>query len=131
MDIVFIVGRVLFAALFLGAGFGHFKATEAMVGYATYKKLPAPKAGVLLSGAIFILGGLSVAFGVYGVYGALAIAAVLFPTAIIFHNFWTIEDAQAKQTEQMAFNKDIALAGAALVVAYVFSLPGVAGVIVG
>ncbi|MEY4323713.1 MAG: hypothetical protein RL410_1494 [Actinomycetota bacterium] len=130
MDIVFIIGRVLFAILFVGAGIGHFKALEAMTGYAQYKKLPAAKAGVIVSGLIFLLGGLSVAFGVYGVYGALAIAAVLFPTAIIFHNYWTVEDAQAKQTEKMAFNKDIALAGAALVVAYVYNIANVAGVLI-
>lgn len=121
MDILFIVGRVLFALLFLGSGIGHFKALDAMVGYAQYKKLPLAKPAVMVSGAIFFVGALSVALGVFGLYGALAIAIVMFPTAIIFHNYWTIEDAQAKQTEQIAFNKDIALAGAALVIAYVFS----------
>jgi uncharacterized membrane protein YphA (DoxX/SURF4 family) len=98
--------------------------------YAKYKGLPAPKAGVLVSGALFLVGAVAVAvaaiaqgdFAVYGVYGALAIALVMFPTAIIFHNFWKETDPQAKQTEMMSFNKDIALAGAALVLAFVFSV---------
>ena len=124
MELVQAVGGVLFAFLFIGSGIGHFKAVDAMVGYAQYKKLPLAKPAVLLSGAIFLLGGLAVLAGsvvssvaTYGGYGALAIAITLFPTAIIFHNFWTIEDAQTKQTEQIAFNKDLALAGAALFIA--------------
>ena len=130
LETLFVIGSVLFAFLFIGAGIGHFKATEAMTGYATYKGLPAPKAGVLVSGLVFLLGGIAVAvaaiaqgdFAVYGLYGALAIALVMFPTAIIFHNFWKETDPQAKQTEMMNFNKDIALAGAALVIAFVFAV---------
>ena len=129
MNALFVIGSVLFAFLFVGAGIGHFKATEAMTGYAKYKGLPAPKAGVLVSGALFLLGAIAVAvaaiaqgdFAVYGLYGALAIALVMFPTAIIFHNYWKETDPQAKQNEQIQFNKDIALAGAALVIAAAFN----------
>lgn len=130
MNALFVIGSVLFAFLFVGAGIGHFKATEAMTGYAKYKGLPAPKAGVLVSGALFLLGAIAVAvaaiaqgdFVVYGFFGALAIALVMFPTAVIFHNFWKETDPQAKQNEQIQFNKDIALAGAALVIAFVFAV---------
>jgi putative oxidoreductase len=130
MNALFIIGSVLFAFLFFGAGIGHFKASEAMTGYAKYKGLPAPKAGVLVSGALFLVGAIAVAvaaiaqgdFVVYGFFGALAIALVMFPTAVIFHNFWKETDPQAKQNEQIQFNKDIALAGAALVIAFVFAV---------
>lgn len=130
MNALFIIGSVLFAFLFFGAGIGHFKASEAMTGYAKYKGLPAPKAGVLVSGALFLVGAIAVAFAaiaqgdfvVYGFFGALAIALVMFPTAVIFHNFWKETDPQAKQNEQIQFNKDIALAGAALVIAFVFAV---------
>ena len=129
MDILFLIGRILFAALFLGSAYGHFTKTSAMTGYAQYKKLPLAKPSVLLSGLVFLLGGISIALGFYGVYGALAIAIVLVTISFIFHDFWTIEDAEAKQTEQLAFNKDMALAGAALVIAYAFNTPAVALVI--
>jgi hypothetical protein len=36
--------------------------------------------------------------------------------AVIFHNFWTETDATAKQNEMTAFMKDLALAGAALII---------------
>lgn len=130
MNIFFILGSLLFAFLFIGAGIGHFKATEAMTGYAKYKGLPAPKAGVLISGFLFLAGAVAIAvaavlqgdFAKYGFFGALAIALVMFPTAIIFHNFWKETDPQTKQTEMMNFNKDIALAGAALFLAFTFDV---------
>ena len=128
MNILFTIGAILFAVLFLGSGFAHFKAVDAMTGYAQYKGLPAAKAGVLVSGALFIAGALAIIAGAVsadlaniGSYGALAIALVMFPTAVIFHNFWKETDPQAKQNEQIQFNKDIALAGAALVIAAAFN----------
>ncbi len=128
MNILFTIGAILFAVLFIGSGIGHFKAVEAMTGYAKYIGLPAAKAGVLVSGLLFLVGALAIVAdalgasnGQFGTYGALAIALVMFPTAIIFHNFWKETDPQAKQNEQIQFNKDIALAGAALVIAAAFN----------
>jgi putative oxidoreductase len=37
------------------------------------------------------------------------------PTAVVMHRFWAAPDAEAKMTEQIHFNKDISLAGAALI----------------
>lgn len=116
-DVLSLVGRVLFAFLFIGSGINHFKNLQMLVGYAQYKKLPLAKPAVLVSGLAFLLGGLSVALGVLPYWGALAIGITLLPTAFIFHNYWTETDAQAKQNEQMAFTKDLALAGAALALA--------------
>jgi uncharacterized membrane protein YphA (DoxX/SURF4 family) len=36
-------------------------------------------------------------------------------TGIIFHAYWKETDATAKMNEQIAFNKDLALGGAALI----------------
>lgn len=122
MEILFIVGRVFFAFLFLGSAFGHFAQREAMTGYAQYKKVPAAAASVLISGVMLLAGGLSVLLGVYPVIGSLLLAAFLIPTAFIMHNFWTETDAQAKQNSMISFNKDIALGGAALILAYFFTI---------
>ena len=121
MDFVFIVGRVLFALLFIGSGIGHFRALEAMTGYAKYKKVPAAKASVIGSGLLILAGAVSVALGIYPALGALALVIFLVPTAFLMHGFWNETDPQSKMNEQIAFNKDIALAGAALVLFYIFS----------
>ena len=86
-----------------------------MTGYAKYKKLPAAKFGVLISGLFFLLGGVYIAAGFWVDLGALMLAITLILAAVIFHNFWKETDATAKQNEQIAFNKDLSLAGAALI----------------
>jgi uncharacterized membrane protein YphA (DoxX/SURF4 family) len=105
----------LFALLFITSGIAHFAKLEAMTGYAQYKKLPAAKFGVLISGLLFLLGGIYIAAGFWVDLGALMLAVTLILAAVIFHNFWKETDATAKQNEMIAFNKDLALAGAALI----------------
>lgn len=115
MDAILIIGRILFGALFVLSGIGHFAKLEAMVGYAKYKKLPAAKFGVLISGLFFLIGGIYIILGLWVDLGALLLAITLILAAFIFHNFWKESDATAKMNEQIAFNKDLSLAGAALI----------------
>ena len=87
-----------------------------MTGYAKYKKLPAAKLGVLISGLFFLLGGVYIAIGLWVDLGALLLAITLILAAVIFQNFWTETDPTARQTAMMGFNKDLALAGASLII---------------
>ena len=116
MDVIILIGRILFGGFFLMSGINHFTKLEAMTGYAKYKKLPAAKLGVLLSGLMLVLGGIYIILGFYADLGALLLAIFLVLAAVIFHNFWAETDATAKQNEMLAFMKDIALAGGALIV---------------
>jgi uncharacterized membrane protein YphA (DoxX/SURF4 family) len=97
------------------SGINHFTKLEAMTGYAKYKKLPAAKLGVLISGLMLVIGGITIILGYYADLGALLLAIFLVLAAVIFHNFWKETDATAKQNEMLGFMKDIALAGAALI----------------
>ncbi len=115
MEIVLIIGRIFFGALWIGAGFAHFKSLEAMTGYAKYKKLPAPKLGVIGSGLTFLVGGILIVLGTWVDLASLLIAVTVILAAIIFHQYWKETDANTKMQETMAFNKDIALGGAALI----------------
>ena len=51
-----LMGRVLFAALFLVSAFGHFARTAAMTGYAQSRGVPAPRTAVLLGGVLLLTG---------------------------------------------------------------------------
>jgi uncharacterized membrane protein YphA (DoxX/SURF4 family) len=116
MDLVLIIGRVLFALLFINSGIAHLTKVEAMTGYAQYKKVPAAKLSVIVSGLMVLVGGLYIAFGVYADLGALLIAIFLVPTAVLMHAFWKESDATAKQNETISFFKNISMAGAALII---------------
>ena len=116
MNSILLIGRVLFAFIFVTSGLNHLAKVDAMAGYAKFKKVPAAKFSVLVSGALMALGGLSIIFGVYADLGALVIAILLFVMALKMHDFWTQTDAQAKQTETISFFKNISMAGGALII---------------
>jgi putative oxidoreductase len=115
MDAVLLIGRILFAFMFVMSGINHLvpKNTAAMTGYAQFKKVPAAKLSVQLSGVLLLLGGLSIILGVYADLGAIVMAALLVIMALKMHDFWAA-DATSKQTEMIAFMKNISMAGGAL-----------------
>lgn len=114
MDVLILIGRILFAYLFLVSAVNHFTQTEGMTAYAQSRGVPAPRYGVLASGAVFLVGGLSVLLGIWADLGALLLFLVLAVTAVVMHPFWRESGEQSRQQEMIQFNKDIALAGAAL-----------------
>ena len=121
MDVVLLIGRVLFVALFLGSAVGHLTQTDAMAGYAASRGVKMARPATVVSGVMMVLGGLSVLLGVWGDLGALLLFLFLVPTAFLIHGFWRETDPTARQTEMVQFNKDVALAGAALAFFWAFS----------
>ncbi len=115
MNALLAVGRILFAIVFVSSGMMHITKLKAMTEYAKYKKVPAPKFFVALTGVAIVLGGLSVALGVYADLGALILALFSVTAAFKMHNFWAETTPQGKMTESPSFFKDLALSGAALI----------------
>ncbi|MET3961525.1 putative oxidoreductase [Marmoricola sp. OAE513] len=115
-ELVIFVGRLLFVFLFIGSAIGHLTQTDAMAGYAESRGVtaPPPKLAVQISGIAFLAAGVSILLGIWGDIGSLGLAVLLVITAVMMHAFWKETDPMAKQMEMVAFNKDIALAGAAL-----------------
>ncbi len=124
MDIVALIGRIVFALMFVSSGLNHFRHTDAMAGYAQFKKVPAAKLSVQLSGLLMLLGGLSLITGIWIDLGAIVLAAMLVIMAVRMHDFWTVSDPQAKQPEMINFFKNISLAGGAL---FIFALAATEG----
>lgn len=124
MDIVFLVARILFALIFLLSAMGHLTQSQAMAQYAEYKGAPGGRFGVIASGVTMGLGALMVLLGVFGDLGALLIALTLIPISLFMHAYWKESDAQAKQTEQVSFNKNIGLIGGALALFLLFASTG-------
>lgn len=124
MEIVFLIGRILFAFMFVMSGINHLTKADHMVGYAQFKGVPYPKLAVQGSGVVLALGGLSVILGVWADLGAIVLAALLVVMAVKMHNFWAIEDPQAKQADMIGFMKNISMAGGAL---FMFALMAIEG----
>ncbi len=113
-----LVGRILFAMVFIASGIGHLTNMSGMVGYAQSKGAPAPKIMVPLTGVVIIIGGVLVVLGWHRFIAAGLLFLFLVPTAFIMHAFWKVTDPMAKMGEMVHFQKDLALAGAALVFAF-------------
>jgi putative oxidoreductase len=123
MDILVLIGRILFAALFIGSGYNHFANSKAMAGYAAAKGVPAALAATYAGGVLLLAGGVSVLFGIWADLGALLLVIFLVPTAVTMHAFWR-EQGQERMMDMIQFQKDTALAGAALMLFALFSFVG-------
>lgn len=120
MAYLVLLGRILFSAIFLMSGMGHLTQSESMGEYAGSKGVPAPRLMVILTGIIIILGGLSILLGAYVNVGALLLVLFLIPAALYMHDFWNIEDPQESQNQQIHFMKNLSMAGAALLIWYLW-----------
>lgn len=112
---LFLAGRILFSAVFVFSGLGHFMQLEEMSEYAGQKGVPAPKLMTVVTGVVILLGGLSILFWTQVIVGAWLLAGFLLLAAFTIHNFWAVEDPQQAQVEMQQFMKNLALAGAAVV----------------
>ena len=114
--IALLAGRILFGAVLAFMGLNHFLNLEEMSGYAEFKGLPAPTLAVAGSGAVLILGGLSVAAGIYPAVGAGLVLLFFVVATPTMHDFWAQEDPDEQQNELTHFLKNVVMAGGALVV---------------
>jgi uncharacterized membrane protein YphA (DoxX/SURF4 family) len=116
MNVIEIIGKVLFSLLFVGSGVNHFKNTSAMAGYAMAKGLKFAELNVYLSGVLLIIAPVALIFGVFEVAALISLTVFLLLTAFIFHPYWKETDPMLKISEQIAFNKEISIVGAILII---------------
>jgi putative oxidoreductase len=109
--IAFLVGRILIGGFFLIAGINHFAHLNMMAGYAKMKGTPAPTLAVGGSGILLLLGGASLLLGFHHTIGVALLVIFLLPTTFMIHNFWAIQDPQARMNEIAHFQKNIAILG--------------------
>lgn len=114
-----LLGRILYSAIFIMSGPNHFKAET--IGYAAAQGVPLASIAVPLSGIIALLGGLSIALGYRAKLGAWLIVLFLVPVTLMLHRFWGLSDPQAAALQGAMFMKNLALLGAALMIAHLGS----------
>jgi uncharacterized membrane protein YphA (DoxX/SURF4 family) len=121
MDWVLLLGRILFGGIFITSGlFFHLAKREMAVEYTRAKGAPLPELSAPLTGIAIVIAGVMVIIGLWVDLAALIIAAFLFATAYWMHAFWKVEDAMERLQEQTHFQKDLALAGGALITFFLF-----------
>lgn len=117
MRYVFLLGRILFSAVFLIKSLEHF--SSQMVCHATHiGNVPFASFLVPAAGVVAFLGGLSILLGYRVKIGALLLVIFLLPTSFMMHKFWMSGDFYANMMHQYCFLKNMALLGAALMISY-------------
>jgi uncharacterized membrane protein YphA (DoxX/SURF4 family) len=114
MDIVFLIGRIIVGVYWIFGGYGHFAQGKSMIPWTQAKGVPFPALAVYGSGAMIVLGGLSILLGLYPLIGVALIVLFIIPVASIMHNFWTVQDPMARQTDMLMFMKDFCMLGCTL-----------------
>jgi len=114
MDLLFLLGRILYGGMLLFMATNHFAHAADMTGYAQSKGVPMPKLAVLGSGVVLSLGALSILVGYQVGWGVFLIALFLVPTNLLMHKFWTLQDPMAKVMDMTQFFKNTIILGAAL-----------------
>jgi putative oxidoreductase len=116
MNYLVLVGRILYALIFVMAGPGHFTANT--IAFAASKGVPLASVAVPLSGIIAMAGGLSIAAGYKATWGGWLIVLFLVPVTVMIHNFWAMTDPNMAQVNQIMFMKNLSMLGAALLITH-------------
>jgi uncharacterized membrane protein YphA (DoxX/SURF4 family) len=116
-SIPLLLGRAIFGGYFLYNGINHFLQKDQLSGYAQSKGVPAADLAVQASGAMMVLGGLSLLTGYKPKLGSAAITAFLAGVTPSIHRFWSEENPQQRQAEMINFMKNVALIGGAMLAA--------------
>jgi putative oxidoreductase len=113
---VVLLGRILFSVIFIFAGFANL--TQKSIDAAVQAGVPMASVLVPLAGILAGLAGLSVLLGYHARIGAWGIVVFLAVITPVMHNFWSVTDPGLAQMQQVNFMKNIAMLGAALMIAY-------------
>ena len=111
---VVVLGRFLFALIFLLAAPNHF--TKQTIAFSASQGVPLASIAVPLSGVVAIAGGLSILLGYRAKLGAWLIVLFLVPVSLMLHKFWTVSDPMMAQTQMILFMKNVSILGGALLI---------------
>jgi uncharacterized membrane protein YphA (DoxX/SURF4 family) len=117
-DFGHLAGRLLLGYLFITSGWSHITQLGPMAGYAASKGVPAPKFVVALTGVMILVGASLIILGWHRFIGAGLLVLFLLPVPFVMHAFWKETDPMARMNERIHFQKDLGLAGAAMLIAY-------------
>jgi putative oxidoreductase len=120
IEIIVVVGRLLFGGLFLYNGAKHFRNYAAVRAYCAFKHVWMPGASAIISGLWLLVSGSSVVVGFRPEVGLVLIVVFLLIVTPLMHDFWNAVDPSQRLGEKINFEKNAALMGAALMM---LSLP--------
>jgi uncharacterized membrane protein YphA (DoxX/SURF4 family) len=116
MEIVIIIGRILFGGLMAFSGINHFTSLKKISAMARSKKVPAPTLATLVTGALLLLGGLSYLAWYQPFVGTVLLLVFFVPTTLFMNAFWQEKDPAKKENKMHGFMGNVSIIGLLLVI---------------
>ncbi|AEH36676.1 DoxX family membrane protein [Halopiger xanaduensis] len=108
------LGRLLYGGVLAAMAVDGLMNTEERAEYAAAKGVPMPALANVGAHALLLLGGLGVALWRVPAIAASAAATFFLGVTPAMHDFWTVDDPEQRQQQQINFLKNVALLGTAL-----------------
>lgn len=114
IDILSVVGKIVFAGYFLYSGIHILLNFQLKVEDAVKKKMPIARVSVGGGGLLLCLGAVAILSGFLMEPILIIIAAFLIVSAFGMHSYWKVVDAKLREGDWNNFYKNIAIAAACL-----------------
>jgi putative oxidoreductase len=115
-DALALVGRVLLGLIFALSGFQKLMGFSGLIANIAGKGLPMPEVLAVLTVVIELGAGLLLVVGWKARWAAFLLFLFIIPVSLVFHNFWTMEGAQAAMNK-VQFLKNVSIMGGMLLAA--------------
>lgn len=111
---VFLLARLLFGFVLFFMAFNNIADLDNIADQIAETGMPLPKIATVVASVPLLLAALSIATGVYPVYGAAYIVVFMVFSTVIVHNFLGMEDEDEQENEIFHFLKNLLILAGAL-----------------
>ena len=109
-----LVGRVVLAWFFLSAALHYASQWQASVLMLSMQRAPSPALLLAIGIVVMLVGGISLLLGFHARYGAMLLFSFTLLATLLMHDYWHIANATAREADYEIFARNIAIAGALL-----------------
>jgi putative oxidoreductase len=110
-----LVGRFVLAWFFISQAIVYAGTWDATIQLLALRNVPAPPAMLALALMVIAMGSISLALGYHTRYGAMLLFGFTIVTSLVMHDYWNIAKPIDRLADYDLFTRDIAIAGALLV----------------
>lgn len=111
-----LIGRLALAWFFLSEVYTRASDWDGNVSLLGFLNLPAPPVLLALALIVMTLGGLSLLLGFHTRHGAVLLFGFTVVATVLMHDYWHLKDAAARAADYEIFARNVAIAGALLLV---------------
>lgn len=112
-----ILAHIMIAFLFLHRGLGAIGRFDHHRARLSARSIPLPGLALALGLGMMLVGGASVAFGIFTAIGAGLLIVFTVAATVLYHDFWTVRDPEGRRRQATSFSYNIAVVGGLLLIA--------------